>query len=224
MKEPRQYILPLPHRVSLDRDDYFVSTSNRAALTIVEQWPDWPQGMLALTGPSGSGKTHLARVHAARAERAGHHVVRDLAGEGHDLVIEDIDRLAGDPAREEAVFHAFNRVALEKGSILFTSSIPLPGLRLTLPDLRTRLNTVAVIDLAPPDDALLLAVLLKLFADRQIDPEQAAAVSAWAVPRMPRSLASAAALVEALDRRSLAEKRRIDTRLAADILSPELDL
>ena len=33
MTPPRQLVLPLPERVSLERDDYFVSASNRPALT-----------------------------------------------------------------------------------------------------------------------------------------------------------------------------------------------
>jgi chromosomal replication initiation ATPase DnaA len=222
--KPSQYILPLPHRVSLDRDDYFVSASNRSALNWVERWPDWPQGMLAIVGPQGAGKTHLARVHEARAKLAERPVSHMLSDQANDLLIEDVELIVGDPLREEAIFHAFNRALLNNGSILFSSRTPLPGLPVTLADLRTRLNTVTVVELPAPDDALLMAVLLKLFADRQIDPERSAAVAAWAVPRMARSLAAAADFVDALDRRSLSDKRRLDTRLAAEILSPELDL
>lgn len=217
-----QYVLPLPHRVSRDRDDYYVSASNRQALTEVEHWPRWPLRMLAILGPAGSGKTHLACVHAARVEMTGHVLSTDPTAGGPHYLIEGIDARAGDANWEESMFHAFNRASLENGSILFTSRLPLPGIGFALADLRTRMNTVSVVELPPPDDALLLAVLLKLFADRQIDPERAAAVSAWAVPRMPRSLAAANGLVETLDRRSLAEKRRIDTRLAAEILQPDL--
>jgi chromosomal replication initiation ATPase DnaA len=59
-------ILPLPERVSLNRDDYFIASSNRAALDAVERWPAWPGGLLAVIGPDGAGKTHLAGLHRAR--------------------------------------------------------------------------------------------------------------------------------------------------------------
>ncbi|MBL9010875.1 MAG: chromosomal replication initiator DnaA [Alphaproteobacteria bacterium] len=213
MTPPRQLVLPLPERVSLERDDYFVSASNRPALEAVEAWPAWTGGMLAVIGPDGAGKSHLAGLHARRSGAAGW-----PAAAAH-LVVEDADRLAGVPAAEEELFHAFNRVVGEGGSILFTARLPVAGWRVRLADLRTRLNTVVGVALPPPDDALLFAVLLKLFADRQIDAERAAEVAAWLLPRMDRSLGEARRLVAALDERSLAEKRRLDTRLAAEVLA-----
>lgn len=218
MTGPRQLVLPLPRRELLGREDFYVADSNRAALEAIESWPGWTGGMLALIGPEGAGKTHLAGLHAARSGAA-----LWPAAAGH-LIVEDADRVVGDRAREEALFHAFNRAVGQGGSILFTARRPLAGWPVGLPDLRTRLNTVVAVDLTAPDDALLTAVLLKQFADRQIDPVRAAEVAAWLVPRMDRSLAAARRVVEALDARSLAEKRRIDTRLAAEVLQSSLDL
>ncbi len=218
MTTPRQLVLPLPTRVLLGREDFYVAASNRAALEAIEAWPQWLGGMLAVIGPEGSGKTHLAHLFANRAAAAF------WPGAGTHLIVEDADRLVGGVATEEALFHAFNRAAAHGGSILFTARTPLAGWQVALPDLRTRLNTVTTIDLTSPDDILLRAVLMKLFADRQIDPERAADVAAWLLPRMDRSLASAKAIVEALDARSMTEMRRIDTRLAAEILNPTLDL
>lgn len=217
MAAPRQLVLPLPSRVLLGREDFYVADSNRAALEAVEAWPRWSGGMLAVIGPEGSGKSHLAHLHAARASAAF------WPDAGKHLIVENADRLVGGAATEEALFHAFNR-ADHGGSILFTAQTPVAGWSVALPDLRTRLNTVIAVDLTPPDDTLLRAVLLKLFADRQIDPERAAEVAGWLLPRMDRSLASARRIVEALDARSMVEMRRIDTRLAAEILNPPLDL
>lgn len=212
MTPPRQLVLPLPERVLLGRQNFVVADSNRAALAAVESWPGWSGGMLAVIGPEGAGKTHLAALHAARAGAA-------LWPEtGLHQVVEDADRLMGDRQVEEALFHAFNRAGTDGGSILFTARLPVAGWATSLPDLRTRLATVVAVDVEAPGDDLLMSVLLKLFQDRQIDLGRAAGVAAWLVPRMDRSLAAAGRLVEALDARSLAEKRRIDTRMAAAIL------
>lgn len=216
--KPRQLVLPLPERVLLGRENFFVADSNRAALEAVEAWPAWSGGMLALVGPEGAGKTHLAELHAARSSAAA------WPAEGPHLIVEGADRLMGDRAAEEGLFHAFNRAVSDGGSILFTARLPMAGWPVALPDLRTRLNTIVAVDLPPPDDTLLTAVLLKLFADRQIDPVKAAETATWLVPRMDRSLAAARRIVEALDARSLAEKRRIDARLAAEVLQGALDL
>lgn len=218
MTRPRQLVLPLPRRELLGRADFYVSDSNRAALAAVEAWPDWSGAMLALIGPEGAGKSHLAALHAARAGAA-----RFPAASAH-LIVEDADRIVGARADEEALFHAFNRVAGQGGSILFTARAPLAGWPVALPDLRTRLNTVVTAELRPPDDALLAAALMKQFADRQIDPRRAARVTAWLAPRMDRSLAEVRRVVEVLDARSLAEKRPIGVKLAAETLRSLHDL
>lgn len=92
---------------------------------------------------------------------------------------------------------------------------------MALPDLASRLGAFAVARLEPPDDALLSAVLVKLFADRQIavDPD----LIAYLLARMERSFAAAEALVVRLDRAGLARRRPVTARLAADILRAEAE-
>jgi hypothetical protein len=70
--------------------------------------------------------------------------------------------------------------------------------------------------LEPPDDALLSAVLVKLFADRQI--AVAPALVAYLVPRIDRSFAAAHAIVDRLDRAALSEGRPVTRSLAARLL------
>ena len=62
---------------------------------------------------------------------------------------------------------------------------------LALPDLASRLGAAPVARLEPPDDDLLAAVLVKLFADRQlaVAPE----LIRYLVSRMDRSFAAAEA-------------------------------
>ena len=76
------------------------------------------------------------------------------------------------------------------------------------------------VTLAPPDDALLQAVLLKLFADRQITPLPS--LIPWLLKRMDRSFAEAGRLVAALDDRALATGRPLGPKLAGELLdAPE---
>jgi chromosomal replication initiation ATPase DnaA len=88
-----------------------------------------------------------------------------------------------------------------------------------LPDLASRLQAAPLTRLDAPDDALLSAVLIKLFADRQI------AVPPTLIPylvlRMERSIGAARALVTALDARALAMGRPITRQLAADLLDSD---
>ena len=87
---------------------------------------------------------------------------------------------------------------------------------LGLADLASRVAAAPVAVLAPPDDALLAALLVKLFADRQL--RVAPELITWLVQRIERSFAGAEAAVQALDAQALARKRPITRALAAEVL------
>jgi chromosomal replication initiation ATPase DnaA len=79
-----------------------------------------------------------------------------------------------------------------------------------------------VVELGAPDDALIGAVLVKLFADRQlrIGPE----VLRYLLPRMERSFAAARDLVAAIDQMALAKRREITVALAREALAGQEEL
>lgn len=219
---PRQLVLDLPVRPALGRGDFFVSPANRLALAQVESDASWPQGKLVLAGPGGSGKTHLVHVWAhdtgARIVDAAGIAGADLAdlARAPRIAVEDADRIAGDRAAETALFHLHNLIAAAGGRLLVTArSAPLHW-RLGLPDLESRLGAAAVARIDAPDDALLAAILVKLFADRQLAVPPA--LVPWLVRRMERSTAAARDLVGAIDSRALAEARPITRGLVAEVL------
>jgi chromosomal replication initiation ATPase DnaA len=71
--------------------------------------------------------------------------------------------------------------------------------------------------LAPPDDALMEAVLIKLFADRQL--EVAPAVVRYLALHLERSFAAMRNAVTRLDRLAIEERRRVTRPLAARMVS-----
>lgn len=213
----RQLAFDLPSAEAMTRDHFFVAPSNAVALQTVEHWHDWPGRKLLLVGPEGAGKTHLAHIWATLADAlilpADQLTASDIAAlSGRAVVIEDADRIAG---AEAQLFHLHNLVTTT-GALLLTARTPPRDWGLTLPDLKSRMQATAIAQLDGPDDALLSAVLVKLFADRQV------AVPANLIPflvsRMSRSIGAARALVAALDARALAEARPITRALAAEIL------
>lgn len=214
----RQLSLDLGRRPALDRDAFLVAPSNASALAMVETWPTWPLGKLVLCGPAGAGKTHLAHVWA---ELTGATILAasDLAAgppPAGATVIEDIDRIAGDPAREEAVFHAHNAVLAGGDPLLLTGRAAPNHWALGLPDLASRMAACTVARLDDPDDALLAGVMVKLFADRHIraDPR----LVAYLLTRIDRSIAAAEDVVDRLDAQALARRRPVTHRFAAEIL------
>ena len=220
-----QLILDLPVRTLRGRGDFFVSPANALALATLEAPQGWPDGKLVLTGAPGTGKSHLARVWAdenqAQVLGAG-----ELASLDPGLqccaavVVEDADRLAGQRPAELALFHLHNLVLAANGRLLLTARTPPNRWPLILPDLASRLQATACVTLEPPDDALLAAVLVKLFADRQIAVTPA--LIHFLVARMERSAAAAGALVARLDAAALARGRPVSRGLAAEILDAEI--
>ncbi len=216
---PRQLALDLPARAALGREDFFVAPPNALALATVEGWRDWPGGRLVLVGPAGSGKTHLAHVWAAET-RAAIQPAAELTPEKVEalsagpVVIEDADRIS--PAAEPALFHLHNLVLAQGGRLLLTARTAPAHWPLTLPDLASRMQAAPIARLESPDDALLSAVLVKHFADRQITVSPK--LIDYLLGRMDRSLAAAATLVDQLDRRALAEGCAVTWHLARRVL------
>jgi len=216
---PRQLALALAHSESFAREDFLAGASNQSALALIEQWPDWPARSVALVGPTGSGKSHLAAIWA---EATG---ARVIAGRALDeaalptalatgaLVVED---LASGGIDERALFHLLNLARAPDVSLLLTGRTAPATWTIALPDLASRLRALPVVALAPPDDALLRAVLVKLFADRQLAVDEG--LIGFVATRIERSFAAARAVVDELDREALRQHRPVTRTLAAELL------
>jgi chromosomal replication initiation ATPase DnaA len=220
--DPRQLAFSLEHAESFAREDFLSGPSNAAALTLVETWPDWPARAVVLAGPAGSGKSHLASIWAARAG-ARFLLARSLvetkvpaALATGALVVEDLTPGAFD---ERALFHLVNLVREEGAYLLLTAASPPAGWPVEIPDLASRLKAAPVVMLAPPDDALLRAVLVKLFADRQLAVDEA--LVSFLAMRIERTFQAARAVVAKLDQEAMQRKRPLTRALAAEVLRGE---
>jgi chromosomal replication initiation ATPase DnaA len=216
---PLQLTLALDHAESLAREDFLAGPSNAAALSLIERWPDWPSRTILLRGPEGSGKSHLAAIWA---RAAGARTLSPRALDGAEvpialatgaLVIENLDRGGFD---EAALFHLLNLAREERAYLLVTARSAPATWRIGVPDLASRLRAVPVVALEPPDDALLRAVIVKLFADRQLAVDEG--LVGYLATRIERSFAAARAAVVALDREALRMKRPVTRALAAELL------
>ena len=216
---PRQLTLDLDHAESYARDDFLGGPSNAAALTLIDSWPDWPNRIVALIGPEGSGKSHLASIWA---EQAGARSVAARALLDADvpaalatgaLVVEDAAEAEFD---ETAMFHLLNLAREEGAFVLLTARTAPAAWTIRTPDLASRLKALPVVALAPPDDALLRAVLVKLFADRQLGVDEQ--LIGYVATRIGRSFADAQAAVATLDQEAMRRKRPLTRALAAEVL------
>jgi len=218
MPTPRQLALALGHDESFAREDFLAGPQNAAALALIERWPEWPARAVALIGPEGAGKSHLAAIWAARsgARVILAHELDEASVPAHlsagALAVEDLATWHID---ERALFHLLNLAREQSAYLLFTARSLPAAWPVKLPDLASRLREIPVVGLEPPDDALLRAVLVKLFADRQLVVDES--LIAYLVTRMERSFAAARAAVAALDREALRQQRPVTRALASEL-------
>jgi DnaA-homolog protein len=182
-----------------------------------EDGGDW----VYLSGAAGSGKTHLCLATCAEAGDAGRAVAyfplatlagrleAALSGEVHsDLVVLDgLDAVAGNAADEVALFDFHNRARGTGVGVLYTGSVDPMSLPLQLPDLRSRLAQCVRFALAPLDDTGRREVLRQRAQARGLSLDDP--VLDWLLTRVGRDLGTLGALLDRLDRESLAAQRRI---------------
>lgn len=216
---PRQLALDLPVDSRHGIEDFLVGPSNELAYAMIESWPGWPDSWLRLVGPEGAGKSHLVAIWAKTAHAwvvSARDVTEDKVphlASGGALAVENCDR---DGLDERAFFHLMNAIRARGGHLLLTARSEPGQWGLAVPDLLSRLRLAPQVTIAPPDDGLLKALLVKLFIDRQLVVDTGI-IEALAL-RMERSFAAARSVVDRLDRRALERGRRVSRQLVQEIL------
>ncbi len=216
---PRQLPLDLPATSAMQREDFLEAPGNAAALRLIDSFPDWTARVVCLVGPPGTGKSHLAAVFAERAGAATvsaadltrANVPEALAGGA--LVVEDLE-----PGHfeEAALFHLLNLAREQQAHVLMTARTAPAHWKLHTADLSSRLRALPTFFIEEADDALLAAVLVKLFSDRQIPVDDATVQ--YLLLRMDRTFEGARSVVQAIDRAALAAQRPVTRALAAQVL------
>nr|WP_277602529.1 DnaA regulatory inactivator Hda [Parahaliea mediterranea] len=175
--------------------------------------------VIYLYGGAGTGKSHLLQAccHRAQApalylplaELREHPPEAVLAGtESMALVcLDDIDAVQGDADWERALFHFFNRARDAGCRLLIAADASPRGLAVQLADLRSRLSWGVVYHLPGYDDEQKEALLAFRAARKGL--QMPAEVARYIVSRAPRGLAELLALLDRLDRLSLAEQRAL---------------
>lgn len=209
-----QLVLPLETRSALGRADFIVAPGNARAVAFIDSFPHWSAPAAVLHGPPASGKSHLAAVWAQRAGAQ----IREASSLQADvpngpLVVENV----GKGILEAPLF-----ALLERGTpLLLTSQMPPAGwpqgLGLQLPDLVSRARALLGFDLWAPDDALLMGLAVKLFADRQLQVPES--VVRHMIASLERSPAAIRDFVARADAAALAEKKPVNLSLIKGLLS-----
>jgi len=181
--------------------DNFVAGENAEALAAVRALAAGarPEVIVYLWGEPGSGRSHLLRA-------------ATLANPGL-IAVDDVETL--DAGAQQALFNAINAARDGQAAVLAAGGAPPAGLALR-EDLRTRLAWGLVYQLRAPSDADKARYLRAEAARRGLRlPEE---VLAYLLSHLPRDLASLNAVLDALDRYSLASQRPLTLPLVREAL------
>ena len=197
----RQLPLAISPAVEPSLDNY-VAGANREALEHVRALVEGSlrEAILYLWGEPASGRTHLLRA-AARANPSL-------------VAADDVEAL--DPQAQQDLFSAINAARDGGPPVIAAGSAPPAALRLR-DDLRTRLAWGLVYQLKPLTDADKALHLRAEAARRGLRLTDE--VVAYLLSRLPRDLATLNAVLERLDRHSLARQRPVTLPLVRELLS-----
>jgi DnaA family protein len=123
------------------------------------------------------------------------------------ICIDDIHKIAGHPAWEEAFFHAYNRIHDAGGRLIVTANVSPQGLGLALPDVVSRLAWGMVFQLQGLTDDEKLHLLI-MRADRR-GMTLTEDVGKFILRHCPRHMSTLFAALDALDKVSLAAQRKL---------------
>ncbi len=201
-------------------DTLVVAEANREAALLLANPAAWPGGALALVGPPGSGKTHLALAwaleHGAETlppDAPLERVAAAFEAAGGRLVIDD----AGGQHDDQTLIRALDLARSRGGAVLLTGPKEPGAWDVTIPDLKSRLQALAVARLGEPDRALLDVVLRRLCRERFIELRHDAHV--FLLENMAQSFAAAHAVAEALDALVVRGRKPLTTAMAKKALA-----
>ena len=186
--------------------DNFVAGANAEALAAVRALADGraAERIVYLWGAVGTGRTHLARAAVHRNSSL--------------VVADEVESL--DAASQQALFSAINAARDGTAAVLATGSAPPARLSLR-DDLRTRLAWGLVYQLQPLTDEH-KATHLRGEAARRGMPLGEDVIS-FVLKRLPRDFSSLNAVLDLMDRESLARQRAVTLPLVRELLSNNSD-
>jgi DnaA family protein len=225
--------LPLALRwPAQQRFETFVVGDNAAAIALLQQASVDHESWIFASGPAGSGKTHLLIAACAASGHSRNAQYLSLAKLPEDrgaairafggsdlLALDDIDAIAGDRDAEHALFDLYNRCKVEKSTLLFGAGKLPAQIGMALPDLVSRLSACTQAMLKPLDDAARREAVRQRAQARGLMLDDT--VLNWLFAHTQRDLGSLSALIERLDRESLAAKRRISVPFLRQLLDSE---
>lgn len=196
-----QLRLPFPDSVK-GFDDLAITDANRTAFSTIRRWKDWHSSVMCLVGPVQCGLGVAARLWADEAD------ARELSSVAFDrLTLRNVEALterncvidlADRITNEDHFLTLLNRMQSKGNHLLLTARTASSTWDCASADLRSRLETLPVAEIYPPDEAMIEARLRSSCKRRYIKLGEA--TLKFLVIRLPRSYEAIEDYVVRLDK------------------------
>ncbi len=218
MSQLDQLLLNFKFRKNYDKNDFFVSSSNFYAFTLVDTWPNWEKNIINICGERYCGKTHLAEIFLKKNKGKLINLKTENIKNLNDLrlfeniVIDNFDKNID----ENYIFTLFNFVDQNNKYLLINSEKPINEINFDLADLNSRAKNCLIAKIDTPDDELIKVLLSKSFSDRQIIINNK--LIDFIAKRIARSYGKIFEFIYKIDEMSLKKKKSIDLKIIKNVL------
>lgn len=218
MNEINQQLIKFNQKKDFKKDDFFVSSSNKAVFDFLDEWPKWPKNFLSISGEHYSGKSHLTSVFIDKYKGIKFNA-KELNNDDLDkiknyqnIVIEDFNK----EVNENLIYTLIDLIERNNKYLIVTSVVPVVNINFNLNDLKSRLKNFILLSIKNPDDELIFALILKNLSDRQISLDKK--LVDFIVKRIHRSYSKIFDFIYKIDELSLKRKKSIDVRIIKEVL------
>ena len=218
MSQLDQLLLNFKFKKNYDKNDFFVSSSNFYAFTLIDTWPNWEKNIINICGERYCGKTHLAEIFLKKNKGKLINLKTENIKNLNDLrlfeniVIDNFDKNID----ENYIFTLFNFVDQNNKYLLINSEKPINEINFDLADLNSRAKNCLIAKIDKPDDELIKVLLSKSFSDRQIIINNK--LIDFIAKRIARSYGKIFEFIYKIDEMSLKKKKSIDLKIIKNVL------
>ena len=203
-------------------EDFIVSSCNFEALNFIQHYDPKDANTTRLTGiiaPRFAGKTYLAKLWQKKL-MAEFLDIKELFNANlfsfiepkKFYIIDDVDKIKN----QELLLQIINLVEEKSAFLLLTSSVKLINLGLKIKDLNSRLKNIFQLEISQPGDDLIMMLLIKNFASKQLKVESE--VINFLVKNLDRSFDAVFNIVKILEFCSSERKKNITINLVKEVL------
>ena len=212
----QQKVLNFKFDNSYNEKDFISDSSNEKALLFFNKFPSWENKLINLVGSEKSGKTFLLKI----LNKKNDFYYLNTFPENN----EEFDRLFNferflldvNKLDELKFFSILNHCIINDKFLVVSSLIPLTQLKLSLPDLKSRIKQFYILNIDIPSDQLIYSLILKFFSDNQVVIKKE--LIEFIVKKIDRSYPRINQFLVKLNDLSIERKKKIDFKLINEII------